>query len=44
MPAPGAQAQVAADGGDQRPLFPAGTLDELTLGYSRVEEQAMSWQ
>jgi len=44
MPAPGAQAQVPADGGNQRPLFPAGSLDGLTLGYSGVDERALSWR
>jgi len=42
---PGSQdGQVPADGGDQRPLFPAGTLDGLTLGYSSVDERALSWR
>ncbi len=35
---------MPADGGDQRPLFPAGTLDGLTLGYSSVDERALSWR
>ena len=35
---------MPADGGHQRPLFPAGTLDGLTLGYSGVDERALSWR
>jgi dipeptidyl aminopeptidase/acylaminoacyl peptidase len=33
-----------ADGSNQRPLFPAGTLDELDLQYYNVGERALSWR
>jgi len=32
-----------ADGSDQRPLFPAGALDELELQYYGVGERSLSW-
>ncbi len=35
---------MAADGSNQRPLFPVGTLDELGLQYYNVGERALSWQ
>ena len=35
---------VNADGTDQRPLFPQGTLDGLTLEYHNVDERVLSWQ
>jgi Tol biopolymer transport system component len=44
MPAPGAQAQVLADGSHQRPMFPAGTLDGIDLQYHGVNERALSWR
>jgi len=33
-----------ADGSNQRPLFPAGTLDELDLQYYNVKERVLSWR
>jgi uncharacterized protein YraI len=33
-----------ANGSDQRPLFPAGTLDDLDLQYYNVGERALSWR
>jgi hypothetical protein len=33
-----------ADGSQQRPLFPPGTLDELDLQYFGVGERALSWR
>ena len=33
-----------ADGGNQRPLFPAGTLDDLDLQYYNVKERAFTWR
>lgn len=33
-----------ADGSDQRPIFPAGTLDDVELQYFNVGERALSWQ
>ena len=33
-----------ADGSDQRPMFPAGTLADLTLQYNGMDEQALSWR
>jgi dipeptidyl aminopeptidase/acylaminoacyl peptidase len=44
MPAPGTQAQVNADGSHQQPMFPAGTLGNLTLQYYNVGERALSWR
>ncbi len=35
---------MAADGSNQRPMFPAGTLDGLTLQYYQVGERALSWR
>ena len=43
MPAPGAQAPWP-DGSDQRPLFPPGTLDELTFQFDGVGERMISWR
>jgi hypothetical protein len=33
-----------ADGSDQRPMFPNGVLDGLTLNYEGVDERMLSWQ
>ncbi len=33
-----------ADGSNQRPLFPAGTLDDVELQYFNVGERALSWR
>jgi hypothetical protein len=44
MPAPGAQAQVNADGSNQRPMFPNGALDGLALNYAGVDERMISWR
>jgi hypothetical protein len=33
-----------ADGSDQRPIFPAGTLDGVELQYYNVGERALSWR
>lgn len=33
-----------ADGSNQRPLFPAGTLDGVTLQYHNVDERVLSWR
>jgi dipeptidyl aminopeptidase/acylaminoacyl peptidase len=35
---------VNADGSNQRPLFPTGTLDGLALEYSGVDERVLSWR
>jgi uncharacterized protein YraI len=35
---------MAADGSNQRPLFPAGALDELELQYYSVSERALTWR
>jgi hypothetical protein len=49
MPAPGAhrpgtgQAQVNADGGDQRPLFGEDVQAQLRLEYHSVDERMISW-
>ena len=32
------------DGSNQRPLFPAGTLDGVELQYYNVGERALSWR
>jgi hypothetical protein len=32
------------DGGNQRPLFPAGTLDGLALEYYGVDERVLPWR
>lgn len=44
MPAPGAAPQVQADRSNQRPLFPAGTLEGIELQYYNVRERALSWR
>jgi Tol biopolymer transport system component len=33
-----------ADGSNQRPMFPNGALDGLTLNYTGVDERMFSWQ
>jgi hypothetical protein len=33
-----------ADGSNQRPLFPAGLLDGITLQYSGMDERMLSWR
>jgi dipeptidyl aminopeptidase/acylaminoacyl peptidase len=33
-----------ADGSGQRPLFPAGTLNGITLQYNGVDERMLSWR
>lgn len=33
-----------ADGSDQRPMFPEGTLDGITIEYHNVDERMLSWQ
>ncbi len=33
-----------ADGSNQRPMFPAGTLDGITLQYDGVDERMLSWR
>lgn len=33
-----------ADGSNQRPMFPNGALDGLTLNYAGVDERMLSWQ
>jgi hypothetical protein len=33
-----------ADGSNQRPLFPAGTLDELDWQSYNPGEQALAWR
>ena len=33
-----------ADGSDQRPMFPGGTLDGITLNYAGVDERMLSWR
>lgn len=33
-----------ADGSNQRPMFPAGTLDQLELQYHGVDERVLSWR
>jgi TolB protein len=35
---------MSADGGNQRPLFPAETLDGLALQYNNVDERMLSWR
>jgi hypothetical protein len=35
---------MGADGSNQRPLFPAGTLDDVQLQYFSVGERALSWR
>jgi hypothetical protein len=35
---------MSADGSNQRPLFPDGTLDGLTLQYNNVDERMLSWR
>jgi Tol biopolymer transport system component len=35
---------MAADGSNQRPLFPPGTLDGLRLHYYGVGERTLSWR
>jgi TolB protein len=35
---------MQADGGDQRPLFPAALNDRLALSYYSVDERALSWR
>jgi TolB protein len=35
---------MSADGSNQRPLFPAGTLDGLALQYNNVDERMLSWR
>ena len=32
-----------ADGSGQRPMFPNGVLDGLTLNYEGVDERMLSW-
>jgi Tol biopolymer transport system component len=44
MPAPGAQAQVNADGSNQHPLVSADALDGVTLQYNGMNERMLSWQ
>jgi len=44
MPAPGAQAQVDADGGNQQPLVTTEMLDGLSLQYDGMEERMFSWR
>ena len=34
---------MAADGSNQRPMFPNGALDDLTLSYACVDERMLSW-
>jgi Tol biopolymer transport system component len=33
-----------ADGSNQRPMFPAGTLEGISLQYNGMDEQMLSWQ
>ena len=33
-----------ADGSNQRPMFPNGALDGLTLNYFGVDERMLSWR
>jgi Tol biopolymer transport system component len=33
-----------ADGSNQRPMFPNGALDDLTLTYAGVDERMLSWR
>jgi Tol biopolymer transport system component len=33
-----------ADGSNQRPMFPAGTLEGIPLQYNGMDEQMLSWQ
>jgi dipeptidyl aminopeptidase/acylaminoacyl peptidase len=33
-----------ADGSNQRPMFPNGQLDGLSLNYAGVDERMLSWQ
>jgi hypothetical protein len=33
-----------ADGSNQQPMFPDGTLDGLTLEYHDVDERVLSWK
>ena len=33
-----------ADGSDPHPMFPEGTLDDLTFEYNNVDERVLSWQ
>jgi dipeptidyl aminopeptidase/acylaminoacyl peptidase len=33
-----------ADGSNQRPMFPNGALNELTLTYAGVDERMLSWR
>ena len=33
-----------ADGSNQRPMFPAGTLNGITIEYHNVDERMLSWQ
>jgi uncharacterized protein YraI len=35
---------MAADGSNQRPMFPSGTLDGLDLRYDFVSERTLSWR
>ncbi len=35
---------MSADGSNQRPLFPAGTLDGIPLQYNGMNERALSWR
>jgi len=35
---------MQADGGDQRPMFPAVLNDRLALSYYSVDERALSWR
>ena len=36
--------QVNADGSDQHPLLPAGTLDELKFQFDGMGERMISWR
>lgn len=33
-----------ADGSEQRPMFPNGALDDMTLNYAGVDERMLSWR
>jgi TolB protein len=35
---------MQADGTNQRPMFPNGALDGLTLSYAGVDERMLSWR
>jgi Tol biopolymer transport system component len=44
MPAPGAQAQVDAEGTDQHSLLPSEVQAQLSLQYNGMDERVLSWR